>query len=300
MAEHLNTGLRAVPVPAAAAARRQTAAQGSLGFRLFRHAVLGLAALLAVMPFVLMIAISLKPPGEIFEPSFHLLPQQWHAWENYSAAFTRQPLLRYILNGLLVTVCIFAAQALFALPCAYALAKLRWRGRELTFLFVLLALLVPPQVPALPLYIGLWKLQLLDTYGALILPSTISVFGIFLMRQFFLTVPDDLINAARLDGLGEFAIVWRIMLPTAMPALIAFGLLSFVWNWNDFFWPLLVIQTETLATPPLGVVFFNNAEAGTSYGPLMAAATAVTAPLVIAFLVAQRHFIEGVTMTAVK
>jgi multiple sugar transport system permease protein len=115
-----------------------------------------------------------------------------------------------------------------------------------------------------------------------------------------MTVPDDLINAARLDGLGEFSIAWRIMMPTAMPALVSFGLLSLVWNWNDFFWPLLVVQTETLATPPLGVVYFSNAEAGTNYGPLMAAATVITAPLVIAFLVAQRWFIDGVTMTAVK
>ena len=269
-------------------------------FRLFRHLVLGAGALLMVLPFVLMISISLKPPGEIFAPEFRLLPDQWHVIQNYREAFAKQPLGRYLFNGLIVTACIFAAQALVALPCAYALAKLRWRGRETTFLFVLLALLVPPQVPAIPLYIGLWKLGLLDSYAALILPSTISVFGIFLMRQFFRTVPDDLISAARLDGLGEFAIVWRIMLPTALPALVAFGLLSLVWNWNEFFWPLLVVQTQTLATPPLGVVFFANAEAGTNYGPLMAAATVITLPLALAFLLAQRWFIDGVTMTSVK
>ena len=143
-------------------------------------------------------------------------------------------------------------------------------------------------------------MDILNTYAAIILPSTISVFGIFLLRQFFKTVPDDLIHAARLDGLGEFAIVWRIMLPTAMPALVAFGLLSFVWNWNEFFWPLIVVQSEHLATPPLGVLFFSNAEAGTNYGLLMAAAVVVNAPLVGAFLIAQRRFIEGVTMTGVK
>lgn len=269
-------------------------------FGVLRHAVLMVFGLLTVLPFVLMISISLKPPGEIFSPDFSLLPNTWYALENYGTAFGKQPLARFILNGVFVTGAIFAAQALVALPCAYALAKLRWRGRDLTFTLVLAALLVPAQVPAIPLYIGLWKLGLLDTYAALILPSTISVFGIFLLRQFFMTVPDDLINAARLDGLGEFSIAWRIMMPTAMPALVSFGLLSLVWNWNDFFWPLLVVQTETLATPPLGVVYFSNAEAGTNYGPLMAAATVITAPLVIAFLVAQRWFIDGVTMTAVK
>jgi multiple sugar transport system permease protein len=272
----------------------------SIAFRITRHLLLSAGALLMVAPFILMISISLKPSHEIFAPEFRLLPEQWHAVENYTAAFAKQPLGRFLLNGVLVTACIFAAQALFALPCAYALAKLRWRGREMTFVFMLLALLVPPQVPAIPLYIGLWHLKLLDSYAALILPSTISVFGIFLMRQFFRTVPDDLLHAARLDGMSEFGIVWRVMLPTAMPALVAFGLLSLVWNCNDFFWPLLVIQTESLATPPLGVVFFNNAEAGTNYGPLMAAATVITAPLVITFLFAQRWFIDGVTMSAVK
>ncbi len=280
--------------------RSRSIASTGLGFQLFRHAVLGLGAFLMLAPFVIMVSVSLKPSGEIFSPEFTLLPKQWHAWQNYSDAFTRQPLARYILNGFIVTGAIFTCQLLTALPCAYALAKLRWRGRETMFLLVLLGLLIPPQVTAIPLYILLWQLGLLNTYAAIILPSTISVFGIFLMRQFFLTVPDDLINAARLDGLGEFAIVWRIMMPTAMPAVIAFGVLSLVWNWNEFFWPLIVVQSEHLATPPLGVVFFANAEAGTNYGPLMAAATATTAPLVIAFLAAQRWFIDGVTMTAVK
>ena len=280
--------------------RTKTQPADSIAFALARHVVLGLGAVLMLAPFVLMVSVSLKPPGEIFSPDFTLLPKVWHAVENYSAAFTRQPLARFILNGFIVTGAIFFFQLIVALPAAYALAKLRWQGRETVFLMVLLGLLIPHQVTAIPLYILFWKFGLIDTYAAIILPSTISVFGIFLMRQFFLTVPDDLINAARLDGLGEFAIVWRIMMPTAMPAVISFGVLSLVWNWNEFFWPLIVIQSEHLATPPLGVVFFNNAEAGTNYGPLMAAATAITAPLVVAFLAAQRWFIDGVTMTAVK
>ena len=267
---------------------------------LVRHALLILGAGIMLAPFVLMISISFKPPGEVFAPQFTLLPQQWYAVENYMAAFSRVPLARFILNGFLVTFCIFAMQALTALPMAYALAKLRFAGRETCFTLVVLALLIPPQVPAIPLYIAMWQLDLLNTYAGIILPSTISVFGIFMMRQFFRTVPNDLIAAARMDGLGEFAIVWRIMLPTAMPALTAFACLSFIWNWNEFFWPFLVVQDEALMTPPLGIAFFSNAEAGTSFGPLMAAATAVTAPLVLAFLLAQRAFVEGVTMTGIK
>jgi len=266
----------------------------------FRHGFLLLGAAIMLAPFVLMVSISLKSPGEVFAPEFRLLPVQWHAVQNYTDAFTKVPLARFILNGFIVTFCIFAAQAITALPMAYALAKLRWRGRETSFALVMLALLIPPQVPAIPLYIGMWQLGLLNTYAAIILPSTISVFGIFMMRQFFRTVPDDLIAAARMDGMGEFGIVWRIMLPTAAPALAAFACLSFIWNWNEFFWPFIAVQEEHLMTPPLGIAFFSNAEAGTSFGPLMAAATAVTAPLVIAFLLAQRAFVEGVTMTGVK
>jgi multiple sugar transport system permease protein len=267
---------------------------------LLRHAVLLLGAGLMLAPFVVMVAISLKPPGEVFAPVFTLLPHQWHAWENYREAFTRVPLARFLLNGVIVTLSIFAAQALTALPMAYALAKMRWAGRGTAFALVMLALLIPPQVPAIPLYIALWQLDLLDTYAAIILPSCISVFGIFLMRQFFRTVPDDLIAAARMDGMGEFTIVWRIMLPTAYPALAAFACLSFIWNWNEFFWPFIAIQSEHLATPPLGIAFFSNAEAGTNWGPLMAAATIVTLPLALAFLLAQRAFVQGVTMTGIK
>jgi multiple sugar transport system permease protein len=275
-------------------------ARRNLLIEALRHVVLLTGGAIMVAPFVVMVAISLKPPGEVFAPVFTLLPQEWHAWENYRDAFTKVPLARFLLNGFIVTFAIFAVQAATALPMAYALAKLRWRGRDACFALVILALLVPPQVPAIPLYIALWQLELLDTYAAIILPSTISVFGVFLMRQFFRGVPDDLIAAARMDGMGEFAITWRIMLPTAYPALAAFACLSFIWNWNEFFWPFIAIQSEHLATPPLGIAFFSNAEAGTNWGPLMAAATIVTLPLALAFLFAQRAFVRGVTMTGLK
>ena len=120
------------------------------------------------------------------------------------------------------------------------------------------------------------------------------------MRQFFRTVPDDLVHAARLDGMSEFELVWRVMLPTAVPALFAFAIFSVVWHWNDYFWPLLVISSPELATPPLGTMFFRNEEAGINYGPLMAGTVLITAPLLLLFIAAQKRFIEGVTLTGVK
>jgi multiple sugar transport system permease protein len=265
-----------------------------------RHAVLALTAGFCLAPFVWMLSLSIKPPGEVFDGSFRLWPQTFYALENYTRALTVVPVARFMLNGAIVCIAIFAFQVAIALPCAYALAKLRFAGRDSLFALVLVGLLIPPQVLAIPLFVMFSTLGMLDSYAALIVPWTISVFGIFLLRQFFRTVPDDLIHAARLDGLSEFAIAWRIMLPTATPALIAFGIFSLVAHWNDLFWPLIALQSEDLATPPLGAMYFRNEETGNDYGPLMAGVVIITAPLVVVFLAAQRWFIDGVTMTSVK
>jgi multiple sugar transport system permease protein len=268
--------------------------------RLLRHLILGGGAVIMLTPFVWMVMTSFKPKEEIFLPTFRLLPQRFGAIENYSTALTQVPLLHFLMNGVIVTAGIFILQVLINVPAAYALAKLRFRGRATMFGAVLVCLLIPHQAVALPVYILFFKLGLLNTYAALILPFTISVFGIFLMRQFFLSVPDDLVDAARIDGMSEYAIVWNVMAPSAIPAIIAFGIFSVVAHWNDYFWPLIAVADERLYTPPLGVAFLKHNGEGTAYGALMAAATIAIAPLVLAFLVAQRRFIEGITFTGLK
>ena len=220
---------------------------------------------------------------------------------NYTKAFSEAPLLRYLLNGIIVTASIFLIQVVVALPAAYALAKLKFWGREAVFGLVLFCLLIPVHAIALPLYIMLAKLGLTNTYAALVVPWTISVFGIFLMRQFFMTVPDDLIDAARMDGMGEFAIVWRVMLPTAIPALLAFAIFSIVAHWNDYFWPRIVVTgNRDLFTPPLGLREFKGDGDGSYFGPMMATATVIVTPLIVAFLIAQKRFIEGITLSGMK
>ena len=200
-----------------------------------------------------------------------------------------------------MTASIFFIQILIALPCAYALSKLRWWGRDVVFGMVLFCLLIPVHAIALPLYIMLSKLGLTNTYSALVIPWTISVFGIFLMRQFFKTVPDDLIDAARIDGLSEFSIIWKVMLPTAIPALLAFAIFSVVAHWNDYFWPRIVITgNRELFTPPLGLREFKGDGDGDNFGPMMATATIIVTPLIVGFLLAQRRFIEGITLTGMK
>ena len=286
-----------------------------------KHGVLIIGALIVILPFYIMATYSLKDPIEItsgtggvfgkqeafFDPG---CVQSGNAKEdcffnpiayNYGQAFSKAPLLRYLFNGVVVTLSIFFIQVLVALPCAYALSKLRFWGRELVFTMVLLGLLIPVHAIALPLYIMLSKVGLTNTYAALVIPWTISVFGIFLMRQFFMTVPDDLIDAARMDGMSEFAIVWKVMLPTAIPALLAFGIFSIVAHWNDYFWPRVVITgTRELFTPPLGIREFASGIDGSDYGPMMATACVIVVPLIVAFLLAQRRFIQGITLTGMK
>jgi multiple sugar transport system permease protein len=286
-----------------------------------KHAVLILGALIVILPFYVMTSYSLKSPREIETNTGGFFGTQEPMVNeycvklgnpreacvetpfifNYTQAFKKAPLLRYLLNGVIVTASIFFIQVLIALPCAYALSKLRFRGREFVFSMVLFCLLIPVHAIALPLYVMLGKAGLTNTYAALIIPWTISVFGIFLMRQFFMTVPDDLIDAARMDGMTEFGIIWKVMLPTAIPALLAFAIFSVVAHWNDYFWPRIVITGDRdLYTPPLGMREFKGDADGSIWGPMMATATIIVTPLIVAFLLAQKRFIEGITLTGMK
>lgn len=269
-------------------------------FRVLRLALLTAGAAFMLYPYAWMISASFKPQSEIFSTSFSLIPTHWAAGENYAKAFSRVPMLRILSNGVWVCALILVFQILFALPCAYALAKLRFRGRELLFGLVMLGLLVPIHALSIPLYAGARETGLLDSYTVLVAPFALSAFAIFLFRQFIRALPDDLIAAARLDGLGEGDIVWRIVLPNARPAATAFAVFSVVAHWNDLYWPLITITQPQLATPPLGLLFFRAAEVGDDHGALMAATVVVTLPLVLLFLAAQRTFIDGMTMTGLK
>jgi|TARA_B100001939_G_scaffold344451_1_gene358894 multiple sugar transport system permease protein len=286
-----------------------------------RHAVLILGALVVILPFYVMVSYSFKSPREIETNTGGFFGAQQQmvneycvklgnprdacletpAVYNYTQAFKKAPLVRYLLNGVIVTASIFLIQIVIALPCAYALAKLRFWGRDAVFAMVMFCLLIPVHAIALPIYIMLAKVGLTNTYASLVIPWTISVFGIFLMRQFFMTVPDDLIDAARMDGMTEFSIVWKVMLPTAIPALLAFAIFSVVAHWNDYFWPRIAITgNRELYTPPLGLREFKGDADGSIWGPMMATATIIVTPLIVAFLLAQRRFIEGITLTGMK
>ena len=267
---------------------------------LLEHAILAVLGFVTVAPFLWMIATSLKAPDKIFGAPLDLVPDGLAALDNYSRAFTTVPMLQFIANGVIVVFGILFVQVLTALFAAYALAKLEFRGRGLLLGCVIFGLCIPVQVPALPLYLGIAAIGALDTYFALMAPFFLSVFAIFLFRQFFRGFPDEVIQAARLDGFTEMEIVLRLILPSARPAIAAFSVFSLTAHWNDLYWPMIVVSSLDRATPPLGMMFFTDSEFSGAFGPLMAGAAIVTLPLVGVFLAAQRQFIRGITMTGLK
>lgn len=256
-------------------------------------------AAVILLPFVWMLSLAFKPQDEIFSTHITLLPSRLE-WGNFIYAVTKTEIPLFLWNGFVVVTGILIFQILFAAPCAYALAQRRFRARGVIFALVLAALLVPFHVTAIPIFLGFARAGILNTYTALILPFVPTAFGIFLFRQFFAQLPPDLFDAARVDGMSETAIVWRVAFPLALPAATAFAIFSVTAHWNDLFWPLIATTDPGLATPPRGILYFRDQESGDNVGPLMAAAVIITAPLVAAFLVAQRRFIQGLAAGGLK
>lgn len=261
-----------------------------------RHAALSAGAIIIVAPFVWAMAISIRPPEEIFTRGLQLLPHSLAIARNYGKALTQMPLLHFLANGLFVCAAILIGQLVVLLPCSYALAKLDFAGRKALFALVVVGLMVPATALSLPLFLLVSAAGLIDSYAGLVLPWTISCLGIFLLRQVFAKVPDEIVEAARLDGLGEIEILIRIMLPMALPAVGAFSIFSFVRHWNDLLWPSVVVRSLDKATPPYGVMLFQSEEAGSDYGALMAGTVIIALPMIIAFVAAHKRFIDGVSL----
>jgi multiple sugar transport system permease protein len=283
-----------VRAPAEVSGRRLRFSPAGAGVWLFL-VVLGVVAL---FPFALMVGTSLKPIEEIFE-SGRLLPRHL-TLGTYAEVFAHSLLLRYLLNGVIVTVAVLVGQLLVNIPAAYAFGKLSFPGREALFALVLAALVFPRYIAAVPNFLFLSRLRLIDTYPALILPFIGSPLGVFLMRQFFRQVPWEYFDAARLDGCSLSQMLRHVLIPLIRPAIGAFGIFSVVSHWNDFFWPLVVINTSKMLTPPAGIVYFADVEAGTRWNIVMAASVVIITPLLIAFIAARRQFISSLTQVTLK
>jgi multiple sugar transport system permease protein len=266
--------------------------------------VLCLASVLLLMPVLWTVSTSLKPPGDVFKPGLGLWPS--HATlDAYRSVFSAVPFGRYLLNSLVVTLSIVALNVVFDSCAAYAFAKLRFPGSSLLFGLLLLTLMIPMQVNLIPLYrMMVWiHLQVpvlgADTLSGIIAPSAVQVFGIFLMRQFFASIPDGLIEAARLDGAGELTILRTIVLPLARPGLATLTIFTFLQAWNDFLWPLIVASSDASRTLPVGLALLSSKNT-VNWPETMAGSVVTALPMVLVFIVLQRQFIEGLAAGAGK
>jgi multiple sugar transport system permease protein len=258
-------------------------------------------ALLSVamlLPLVWMVLTSLKPEAEIVQFPPRLFPHSL-TFQHYADVWHRIPFARLYLNTIVFAGGVTVLSLLFDSMTAYALARLNFRGRNVVFVLILVMLMLPFQVTLVPLYDLLANLGWTDTLHGLIVPRATNAFGIFFLRQFFLSLPKDLEEAARVDGAGEFRIYRQIVLPLAGPALLTLALFHFMYNWNDLLWPLLINQDADRQTLPSGLAQFMGQHV-VEYGLLMAASVLALMPVIVFFLLIQRRFVEGVATTGIK
>jgi multiple sugar transport system permease protein len=261
-------------------------------------------SLLMVGPLYWMFSTSFKPSGDVFASPPKWIPEPW-ILGNYRDVFTLLPFERFFVNSVIVSFSIVALNIIFDSMAAYAFAKLRFPGRDLIFFLLLVTLMIPFQVNLIPLYRmmvffhGINPHLGTDTYSGLIAPSMIQVFGIFLMRQFFQSIPDEVLESARSDGASEFRILRSIVFPLALPGMATLAIFTFLSAWNDFLWPLLVTSSDQMRTLPVGVALLARRNT-INGGNTMAGTALASIPMIVVFLVLQRRFIEGLTAGAVK
>ncbi len=258
-----------------------------------------LVAALEVTPYLWMMLTSIKPLEEILALPPTFLPNS-PAFENYAEVWGSAPFSSYFANSVVISVGIALIQAVFSCMAGYAFARLRFWGRDALFYVVLACLMIPAQVRFISTFLLLDELGWINTYAAQIVPHGASALGIFLMRQAFLAVPEELIEAAKLDGAGTFRIISNVMLPLTYPTLVAFLLFSFVYHWNDYFWPLVVTLDETVRPLPLGVALLREQGTGARWHLIIAENTILVLPLLAVFVVAQRRIVDAFSMTSMK
>ena len=246
------------------------------------------------IPFYWMILTAIKSLSETltFPPSFWVDKIQF---ENFTKALSTGPFLQYTKNSLIVTFATLALQFITVIPAAYAFARYKFKGSKLMFGLIMATMMIPAQLIFLPVFIMFSKWRMVNSYLSLIIPFASSAFGIFMLRQSFMQVPQELLEAARLDNSGEFKIMYKIMLPMARPTLITLGLLTFISTWNDYFWPLVLTTKDAMRTLPVGVAGIAQVDGGISYNVLMAGSMILIIPVLIIYFFAQKHIIKAFT-----
>jgi len=263
------------------------------------HAVLIVVAILMFFPFFWMIATALRPAGQ--EADISLIPRPYLAFENFGRAWTypRAPFPQYTINSFVIAITSTVLGVALNGLAGFAFAKYRFPGREILFYLVLATLMVPFQITMIPIYVTIAKLGLINNYWGVILPGAASAFGIFLIRQFMQSIPDELLDAARIDGSSELGIFLRIVVPLSGPALAVLAIFTFLARWNDYLLPLLVMNRQAMFTLPIGITNFIG-EYRAEWSLVMAAALFSIVPPVLLFLFFQRYFVSGIAMTGMK
>jgi len=258
--------------------------------------MMGLAML---VPFLWMIMTSLRTDAEAFAwpPRMISWPLRW---ENYPEAWKIAPFGRFFLNSLIVSVCVTAGSLTVNSLAAFGFAKYEFRGRNALFLGLLATLMIPSQVTMIPSFLLLKQLAWLDTYTGLIVPGLAGAFGIFFLRQYMLTIPDDYLDAARMDGASEYRIFGQIVVPLAKPAIATLGVFTFLGAWNDFLGPLIVVKSDDMRTLPLAISALSAGHYVMSWPLLMAGASFVVIPVLIVYFLAQRYFVDGIALGGLK
>jgi multiple sugar transport system permease protein len=262
------------------------------------HVALYAGAALVLLPFVWMVLGSFKPEMEFFHNPDQLLPVN-PTLQAYTDVWSEIPLARFFVNSVVFAGGVTVISLFLDSLAAYALARLRFRGQRLFFWIVLLVLMVPFQITLIPLYLTVSQLGWLNSFAGLIVPRATNAFGIFMLRQFFVTIPRDLDEAARIDGASEFRIYRSVILPLAKPALATLAIFHFMFNWNDFLWPLVITTTSDMRTLPAGLALFVGSYS-IQHPLLLAAATIALLPLLVGFLFAQKQFIRGIAATGLR
>jgi multiple sugar transport system permease protein len=263
------------------------------------YALIIIGGLAMVAPFIWMILSSFKSFEEIFVFPPTWLPEEW-AWNNYVELFNKVPMLHFLLNSVKLAVLCVCGTLLSCSITAFALARLKFPGRNIFFMIVLGSMMIPWQATWIPVYIIMQKLHWIDTHYPLWVPSLFgSSFGIFLLRQFFLGIPKDLEEAGYIDGCTPFGIYWRIFLPLCKPALVALGIFAFLWSWNDLLGPLIYLNTTDKMTLTAGLSFLQS-QHSSDWHLMMAGSCIATLPLIVIYFFAQEAFVKGITMSGIK
>ena len=260
------------------------------------YALLSLGAVFMVFPFVWMILTSLKTGADVY--SFSMIPNP-ATTQNYSFVFTRTDFVRWFFNSIFIAVMVVSSVLMFDTLVGYTLCKMQFKGKQLVFILIMSTLMVPTEMLIIPWYLMSAQLKWLNTYWSVMFPGLITAFGIFMMRQFFEGVPDELLEAARIDGLNELGIYARIALPLVMPAVSALAIFTFLGNWNAFLWPVIIVSNKELVTLPVGLAMFTT-ENNPEWERIMTAASLGTVPVLAVFMVFQRQIIEGINLSGLK